>query len=133
MTLNTYRDMEIVTMRRQGKTYASIGNKFGLSRQRVEQIIKRDDKRELPPILITARDADVRDGFIYENLKQEICKQHKNIRNFCKVFNLNHTEINDIVNKERQIETETLVKIISSLEIYDKDYLFEKKIVKRLK
>lgn len=39
---NPARNAEIVEMRREGKTYDEIGSKFGITRERVRQILNRD-------------------------------------------------------------------------------------------
>ena len=39
---NTDRNGEILAMRFRGKTYADIGKRFGFSRQRAHQIIRRE-------------------------------------------------------------------------------------------
>lgn len=42
---NRDRDKEILALRKQGLTYEDIAKRFGLSRQRIDQICRRDPNR----------------------------------------------------------------------------------------
>jgi excisionase family DNA binding protein len=49
LVMNARRD-EIIELRKSGRTYAEIGRRFGISRERVRQIFKGESTREKPDL-----------------------------------------------------------------------------------
>lgn len=107
---NFKRNQEIKELRKQGLTYEEIGKRYGISRQRVEQICKINYQKRY---------------YCRKELKATIKAKYGTIYKFSLLFNFNRYYLCTIMNNHTPIRYITAKKIHNALKDYKFEDLFE--------
>lgn len=104
------RNEEIKELREQGLTYEEIGKKYGLSRQRVEQICKKLYHK---------------DYYCKKELKEIVMAKYGTVRKFSELTKISEIRLSAIMNHHMPIRYSTAKKIHNALKDYKFEDLFE--------
>ena len=104
------RNEKIKELRKQGLTYEEIGKRYGLSRQRVEQICKTICHNNY---------------YCKKQLKAIVMAKYASFSKFSELNNISSTRLGVIMNYHTPIRYSTAKKIHKSLKGFKFDDLFE--------
>lgn len=101
---------EIKNLRKQGLTYEEIGKKYGLSRQRVEQICKKLYHNNY---------------YCKKELKTIVRCEYGTVSEFCELINMSKYHMSKIMDCHSPIRYSSAKKIHNALKEYKFEDLFE--------
>ena len=104
------RNEEIKELREQGLTYEDIGHKYGLSRQRIEQICKGIYHK---------------DYYCKKELKAIVKVRYWSFSKFSKITNISNKQLSIMMNHHTLIRYSSAKKIHNALKEYKFEDLFE--------